>query len=80
MNSEVTILTGPPGAGKTAVAEILSSAADRPTVHLLTDSSYRSIRSGFVLPFLPAAQRQNEVVSKAIRMPEARAMWTSEPD
>lgn len=66
MNGEVTILTGPPGAGKTAVAEILSSGAGRPTVHLLTDSFYRSIRSGFVLPFLPAAQRQDEVVIAAI--------------
>lgn len=27
---------------------------------------YRSIRTGFILPFLPEAQRQNEVVIEAI--------------
>ncbi|MEU8235311.1 AAA family ATPase [Actinoplanes sp. NPDC048967] len=66
MTSEVTILTGPPGAGKTTVAELLATDAEVPTVHLVTDMFYRSIRTGFVLPFLPAAQRQNEVVIEAI--------------
>ncbi|WP_433725504.1 AAA family ATPase [Actinoplanes sp. CA-051413] len=62
----MTILTGPPGAGKTTVAELLATDAEVPTVHLVTDMFYRSIRTGFVLPFLPAAQRQNEVVIEAI--------------
>jgi len=66
VTSEVTILTGPPGAGKTTVAELLATEAEVPTVHLVTDMFYRSIRTGFVLPFLPAAQRQNEVVIEAI--------------
>ena len=66
MNGEVIILTGPPGAGKTTVAGLLASDATVPTVHLTTDLFYRSIRTGFVLPFLPAAQRQNEVVIEAI--------------
>ncbi|MFJ9818564.1 AAA family ATPase [Streptomyces sp. NPDC101151] len=56
------LLGGPPGAGKSAVAETLASAAERPTVHLHTDSLYMWIRSGFVPPYLPEAQRQNEVV------------------
>ncbi|WP_141810108.1 AAA family ATPase [Nocardia bhagyanarayanae] len=66
MNGEVIILTGPPAAGKTTVAGLLASDADVPTVHLTTDLFYRSIRTGFVLPFLPEAQRQNEVVVEAI--------------
>jgi len=67
MNGEVLILTGPPAAGKTTVAELLLAAsASTPTVHLTTDLFYRSIRTGFVLPFLPEAQRQNEVVIEAI--------------
>jgi cytidylate kinase len=66
MTGEVVILTGPPGAGKTTVAELLAVNASVPTVHLTTDLFYRSIRTGFVLPFLPQAQRQNEVVIDAI--------------
>ncbi|WP_434443976.1 AAA family ATPase [Lentzea sp. E54] len=66
MNGEVIILTGPPGAGKTSVAGLLAAGAGSPAVHLVTDQFYRSIRTGFVLPFLPEAQRQNEVVIDAI--------------
>jgi cytidylate kinase len=66
VNGEVIILTGPPAAGKTTVAELLATNAGVPTVHLTTDLFYRSIRAGFVLPFLPEAQRQNEVVVDAI--------------
>jgi cytidylate kinase len=66
VNGEVIILTGPPGAGKTTVAELLATSASGPAVHLTTDLFYRSIRTGFVLPFLPQAQRQNEVVIEAV--------------
>jgi cytidylate kinase len=66
VNGEVIILAGPPAAGKTTVAELLAADAGVPTVHLTTDEFYRSIRTGFVLPFRPEAQRQNEVVIDAI--------------
>src|SRR6266702_2416518 len=66
MNGEVIILTGPPAAGKTTVAALLASSASVPTVHLTTDLFYRSIRTGFGLPFLPEAQRQNDVVVDGI--------------
>jgi cytidylate kinase len=66
MNGEVIILTGPPGAGKTTVAELLATTASVPTVHLETDFFYRSIRAGYVPPFLPEAQQQNEVVIEAV--------------
>jgi cytidylate kinase len=66
VSGTVTILTGPPGAGKTTVAELLAVDASVPTVHLTTDEFYRSIRTGFVLPFLPRAQQQNAVVIEAI--------------
>ncbi|MFC9659733.1 AAA family ATPase [Nocardia sp. NPDC127606] len=66
MSGEVIIVTGPPAAGKTTVCRLLADAASAPTVHLETDLFYRSIRTGFVLPFLPEAHRQNEVVIEAI--------------
>jgi adenylate kinase family enzyme len=66
VNGEVIILTGPPAAGKTTVAKLLAVGASVPTVHLTTDLFYRSIRTGFVLPYLPEAQRQNDVVIEAI--------------
>ncbi|MEV0685179.1 AAA family ATPase [Nocardia sp. NPDC050378] len=66
MSGEVIIVTGPPAAGKTTVARLLAGTAVVPTVHLETDLFYRSIGAGFVLPFLPEAQRQNEVVVEAI--------------
>jgi predicted kinase len=57
------IITGPPGAGKSTVAGLVAETAGRPTVHLPTDSFYVWIRTGFVLPYLPEAERQNEVVA-----------------
>jgi cytidylate kinase len=66
VTGELTILTGPPAVGKTTVAAELAGSAARPSVHLVTDGFYRSIRTGFVLPFLPEAADQNRVVVDAI--------------
>lgn len=64
--SNVLLLTGPSGSGKTTIARLVATDAPRPTMHLTTDEFYRGIRTGFVAPYLPGAQRQNEVVVDAI--------------
>jgi adenylate kinase family enzyme len=63
----VLILTGPPGAGKSTVADILARQGLRSAAHLHTDDFYdRYIKSGYVLPWLAQAQKQNETVMGAI--------------
>src|SRR5690348_11975303 len=67
MAGAVVILTGPPGAGKSTVADILARQSEIPAVHLHTDDFYdRYIKSGFILPWLPESQKQNETVTRAI--------------
>lgn len=61
----IVLISGPPGAGKTTVAEKLASA-EKPTVHIHTDTFYVWIRSGYVPPYLPEAAPQNEVVRKVM--------------
>ncbi|GAA1558072.1 AAA family ATPase [Kribbella hippodromi] len=64
--SDVLLLTGPSGSGKTTVGRLLATGAARPTVHVTTDEFFRAIRTGFVEPYLPGAERQNEIVVDAI--------------
>lgn len=67
MAGSVFILTGPPGAGKSTVADILARESSVPSVHLHTDDFYdRYIKSGYVLPWLPESHKQNETVTNAI--------------
>ncbi|MGW1816780.1 AAA family ATPase [Streptomyces sp. NPDC002125] len=62
---QVIVLTGPPGAGKSTVAQLL---ADRltPSVHLHTDDFWRSIKQGWIAPYLPEAHEQNQVVLRVL--------------
>ncbi|HEY5338583.1 MAG TPA: AAA family ATPase [Rhizomicrobium sp.] len=65
--ASILILSGPPGAGKSTVADILAMGSAQPSVHLHTDDFCdRYIKSGYVLPWLPDAQKQNETVAKVI--------------
>lgn len=59
----ITIVSGPPGAGKSTVAALLAAGAVRPTVLLDTDEFYLAIRTGYIAPYLPGSASQNVVVS-----------------
>jgi adenylate kinase family enzyme len=66
-SGSILVLTGSPGAGKSTVADILARQSEQPAVHLHTDDFYdRYIKSGYVLPWLLEAQKQNETVTAAI--------------
>ncbi len=61
----VLILTGPPGVGKTTVADILAERSTR-AVHLESDAFFRSIRSGYVEPWKPESHDQNGIVMRIV--------------
>ncbi|HEX5556174.1 MAG TPA: AAA family ATPase, partial [Gaiellales bacterium] len=65
MPSEVLILTGPPGAGKTTVSRLLATSHDR-AVHIESDRFFHFIASGYVEPWRKESHEQNIVVMDAV--------------
>ncbi len=61
----ITIVTGPPGAGKSTVAAALARSSPL-GVHLVADQCFRWVVSGFVPPWSPDAEGQNATVIDAV--------------
>ena len=62
--SSLLVVTGPPGAGKSAVAEVLARAAQH-SVLIEGDAFFDFLASGAIEPWLPESNDQNTVVTKA---------------
>lgn len=58
---QVVVLSGPPGAGKSTLARLLT-AATSPSVHLHSDDFWANIVQGAIPPYLPGSGQQNQVV------------------
>lgn len=67
MEGRLTIVTGPPGVGKTTVARRLAKAWPAASaVHLHSDDIYTYFVKGFVPPWLPESHAQNAAITNAL--------------
>lgn len=61
----ILVLTGPPGVGKTTTAAAVAASQAR-AAHVESDRFFHFIASGYVEPWLPDSQGQNELVMNLV--------------
>jgi cytidylate kinase len=59
--ADLIVVTGPPGAGKTTVARVLSKMFE-PSARVVGDDFFAFIDQGYIAPWTAEAHRQNEIV------------------
>jgi cytidylate kinase len=63
--SDLLVVTGPPGSGKTTVATVIAERVEAPTVLVSGDAFFGFLRRGAVPPWQTEADRQNAIVTDA---------------
>lgn len=58
----IFLLSGPPGSGKTTVAETLAQLPGVPKMHLHSDDFWGYIKHGYIAPWLPESDQKNRMV------------------
>lgn len=62
----ITIITGPPGTGKSTVSAIIAKESSmEKSVHMHTDDFYHYLSKGAIPPYLPESNEQNLIVIEA---------------
>ncbi len=69
--SELIVVTGPPGAGKSTVARFLGDSLPRAAL-VRGDDFFAFVSRGWIEPWLPEAQEQNDVVIEAAAAAKGR--------